>query len=118
MNDCQHENFRAEVDVNRLLDAGAFIADVRIRCSECDLPFEFIGVSAGLKGDKPMCSVSAQEIHLPIRPLGSDRLPAIPGFEVHGPIDLDDAISAIDPKYRVSRLNAIAGDSSPRRGVR
>jgi hypothetical protein len=79
---CKHENFRAEVDVNRLLDSGSFMADVRIRCTECDLPFEFVGVDAGLSFSKPMASVTAQELHIPIRPKGCRLMPAIPGFEV------------------------------------
>lgn len=36
---CPHENFHATVEVNRLSDSGRFSADVRINCSECDLPF-------------------------------------------------------------------------------
>jgi hypothetical protein len=85
---CEHLNFKANVDVHRLLDnrdnskVVGYSADIRIRCAECDLPFEFIGVDAGLMPDKPMASVDAQELRAPIRPKGCMIMPAIPGFTV------------------------------------
>lgn len=79
---CEHPDFNVFADINRIIDIGAFVADVRISCKDCGLPFEFIGVSAGLSYEKPMASVTAQEIHLPIKPKGSKLMPAVAGFEV------------------------------------
>jgi len=88
MNKCAHENFTATVKVNRLTKSDsdptviAHSADIRINCVECGLPFEFIGVDAGMMPSKPMVSVDAQELRAPIRPKGCQILPAIPGFSV------------------------------------
>jgi hypothetical protein len=86
---CPHENFDALVDVVRLTPDGeqdvyAYSAGIRIRCRDCDEPFRFIGVQAGLRPDRPMCSVDETELRAPIRPASSD--PdfglGIPGFAV------------------------------------
>ena len=88
MNKCSHENFAATVNVNRLTKSDddatviAHQADIRINCAECGLPFEFVGVDAGMLPNKPMASVDAQELRAPIRPKGCKILPAIPGFSV------------------------------------
>jgi hypothetical protein len=74
---CPHENFAAQVDVNRLTRGedgpiNGFVADVRIQCADCDEVFRFMGVEAGHMPDRPMVSVDEKEIHLPIRPATSD----------------------------------------------
>lgn len=65
---CEHKNFRAHVSVNRLEDLGGFIADVRVECAECGLPFSFLGVSAGLSFERPTVSVDGCELHAPLEP--------------------------------------------------
>jgi hypothetical protein len=86
---CPHENFEAWVEVNRLKPTdgepvNAYAADIRIHCRDCDEPFRFIGVQAGLMPNRPMCSVDETELRAPIRPASSD--PdfglGIPGFAV------------------------------------
>lgn len=79
---CEHKNIQAYVDVNRIEDKKAFIAAVKIECTDCNMPFEFIGVEAGMMFDKPMCNVTAQTLLAPIKPKGSDVMPGIPGFRV------------------------------------
>lgn len=85
---CAHMNFKAQVNVFRLTDSAdeskvnGYTAEIRINCIECDLPFEFIGVDAGMMPTKPMASVDAQELRVPIRPKGCKIMPAIPGFTV------------------------------------
>ena len=85
---CKHLDFAASVVCNRLTKSDkepeiiAYAAEIRINCANCGLPFEFIGVEAGLMPDRPMSSVDAQELRVPIRPKGLDLLPAIPGFRV------------------------------------
>lgn len=86
---CPHENFAADVEVNRLqsVEGGpidAFNADIRVRCSDCDEPFRWIGVQAGLSPAQPMCSIDETELHSPLRPASSD--PdfglGLPGFAI------------------------------------
>lgn len=86
--DCKHLNFAAEVGVNRLTDTDGdelpigYSADVRIKCSDCNLPFHFIGVDYGLSKFKPMVSVGGCELRVPI---GEGELKLIPSrikFEV------------------------------------
>ena len=86
---CPHEDFDANVEVNRLTaepggPVAAYSAGIRIRCAQCGEPFRWIGVQAGLKPDRPMVSVDETELHAPIRPASSD--PdfglGIPGFAV------------------------------------
>lgn len=87
---CKHENFVANVTVNRIGEGDepigevkGFMADVKINCADCGLPFEFMGFDCGLSWSKPMVNPSAQEIRIPIRPKGSKILPALPGFEAY-----------------------------------
>lgn len=86
---CPHENMAADVDVNRLTDdedgpVVAYVADIRVRCIDCDEPFRWIGVPAGMSPRHPMVSVDETELHAPMRPASSD--PdfglGIPGFAV------------------------------------
>jgi hypothetical protein len=66
--DCKHENFAAEVVVNRREDTGKVMADVRIWCARCQLPFHFVGVEFGISFYKPMISIMGTELHVPIAP--------------------------------------------------
>lgn len=86
---CLHEQFEASVDVNRMMknptdsEPSGYMAEIKIRCSCCGLPFEFIGIEGcGMKWDKPMLSPDAQVLRQPIQPKGLRLLPALPGFEV------------------------------------
>ena len=72
---CEHTDFKAEVDVNRLLDSGRFMADVRIQCATCHERFVFMGLALGVNLGQPMMSVGGHEARLPIRP-ASEALPA------------------------------------------
>lgn len=72
---CEHHNFAAEVDVNRLPEKEGgpilrYSADVRIKCADCGLPFRFIGLPAGLDLNGAATSVNAEEARLAIAPKG------------------------------------------------
>jgi hypothetical protein len=74
---CPHEDFHTEVGINRLTSepdgpVTAYIADIRIRCVQCDEPFRWVGVPAGMKPDRPMVSIDETELHAPIRPASAD----------------------------------------------
>lgn len=71
---CEHKNFFAKVDVTRLTESDesdvvtGYTADIRIKCDECGLPFQFIGLPGGYSPAQPMCSFDAQEMRAPIKP--------------------------------------------------
>lgn len=76
MNKCQHEDFMCNCTVNRLSDKegeppNRFILELRVECSECKLPFRFIGLPAGLDLNGAAVSVDAQEARLAIAPKGA-----------------------------------------------
>lgn len=82
--DCDHPDFSAVVTVNRFLDTGRFMADVKISCSRCNLPFQFLGLPLGVNLAGAAMSVDGREARLAIAP--SDRvfhpLSGVAGFGV------------------------------------
>jgi len=75
---CQHLEFEAFVDVNRLEDLVpmGFMADIRIRCKDCERPFHFVGVpDFGLDFTKPTLNVDSTELHCPLAPGPAQWLP-------------------------------------------
>lgn len=88
---CPHLKFEASVAVNRIGEAEtadglprAYVADITVRCADCDEPFRWVGVPAGLSFAHPMVSVDEAELRAPLRPASSD--PdfglGIPGFAI------------------------------------
>lgn len=75
---CPHESFVAETKVARLGDdTGAirnFVAEISIRCTQCDQPFHFVGVDCGFAFTRPTVNVGATTLHAPIAP-GEATLP-------------------------------------------
>lgn len=73
--ECPHMHFVADVAVGRLEPSKAgekmrFCADVKIQCSDCGLPFRFIGLPAGLDLNGAATSIDATEARLAIAPKG------------------------------------------------
>lgn len=88
---CKHANFEGSIDVNRLVekeghaDVVAFMADVRIRCADCQERFRFIGLPAGADSKGACVSVDGLEGRFAILPKSEslsflDNAPA--GFTV------------------------------------
>lgn len=67
--DCPHMSFRALVAVNRLEDAGRFVAEIQVVCEVCGIPFKFLGMPAGVMAGKPTTSFAGEEARLPIAPM-------------------------------------------------
>ena len=65
---CPHPQFKANVDVNRFEDTGRFLAEITVTCADCDLPFRFKGVAAGLGWERPSCSIEGLTLNAPIEP--------------------------------------------------
>jgi len=74
MKDCKHLVFSANVVVNRLLDdndqtkVANYIADLTVKCNDCGLPFEFIGIPGGVSFHQPAVGIDRLEARLPIVP--------------------------------------------------
>ena len=75
---CQHEDFEARVEINRLLgcegdtEPTAFAADITANCARCGERFRWIGVPAGFAGGHPTTSVDEFTLTAPLRPASSD----------------------------------------------
>ena len=71
---CDHNEFRASVNVGRLTDdlgnVTAYTADVRVSCRACGTPFEFNGLPMGVAVSSSTVSVDGQEARLSIAPAG------------------------------------------------
>lgn len=94
---CSHESFGANVAVNRIEDKGAFMADVQIGCTQCGLPFHFIGVPLGLSYARPMASVDCTELRVPIGP-GAVRPGASGTMRFETEVRSVDLLNAIAPE--------------------
>lgn len=68
-------NFAAAVKVARLEDTGGFMAEISVRCSECKLPFQFLGLEPGLDMQGARVSIDGLEANLAICPQGSKPSP-------------------------------------------
>lgn len=87
---CPHESFDVQAMINRVQGSGeapeivAFYAEIAVQCHDCGEPFRWTGVEAGLRPDRPMCSVDERELRAPIRPASADPDfgMGIPGFAV------------------------------------
>lgn len=75
---CPHENFTANVAVNRILRSdddptvAGYSADITVNCADCDEPFRWTGLRAGLSPRQPMCSVDETVMCAPLRPASAD----------------------------------------------
>jgi hypothetical protein len=71
--ECKHENFKSLARVGRITDGDdgpviRYTVDLTIVCTDCNTPFEFIGMPAGSSNNAPMTNVDFTEARLPIRP--------------------------------------------------
>lgn len=70
---CEHLQFECFNNVGRLTDGDGgpvigFVNNLKVKCVQCGMYFEFIGVEAGSSPNKPMCSADFTELRMPIRP--------------------------------------------------
>jgi hypothetical protein len=70
---CEHKSFRCAANIGRLShDEGGpitgYVADIKIECAECGLPFRFIGLNAGSHFAEPRVSIDGTELCAPIEP--------------------------------------------------
>lgn len=85
---CQHMNFAVHANVGRLLRSEedttivGFTMDVTVKCTDCDKPFEFVGLPMGSSPYRPMCSVDGIEARMPIKPVGEAMAIGLPELTV------------------------------------
>lgn len=85
---CKHENFHAQANIARCTRSEddptivAYYCDLTVRCTQCEKPFEFIGLPMGLSPGQPCCSVDGQEARIPIKPVGEVMPVDVVGFGV------------------------------------
>lgn len=71
---CDHTMFYIHGKVARLTDSDesevvtGYRADITIKCVQCQMPFEFVGLPAGFHHAEPTTSFDARELRCPIKP--------------------------------------------------
>ena len=78
---CTHNDFRASCGIARLseIEGGpitGYSVSVTVVCTECGLPFRFIGVNAGNHFSEPRVSVDGTELRAPIEPAEHEKFSA------------------------------------------
>lgn len=67
---CEHHNFDATVRVARIEDKGRFMAEIQIKCADCGIPMQFMGLEPGLNFDGATVSLGGLEANIGIHPQG------------------------------------------------
>ncbi len=71
--DCQHQKFQCDARIGRLSDTDdgpitGYTANIKVTCSDCGLPFRFIGIAAGNHYAEPRVSLDGTELRAPLEP--------------------------------------------------
>ena len=84
---CEHLEFHAAVEVNRMedLDPLGFHLDLSVRCVDCGRPFLFNVPRGGWIWNDATVNIDASTMSVPIYPAGG-RVPDAPGFTRSGPL--------------------------------
>lgn len=68
---CEHKEFKSSGKINRFADRTEMLAEIRIRCAECDESVQFLGLPAGLALRGAAVSPDGIEARLAIIPKGA-----------------------------------------------
>lgn len=81
---CEHHNFKADVKVARIEDNGRFMAEIRIACTDCGTPMQFMGLDTGLNFNGASVSLDGLEANIGIHPKGQRPNPmqTLMGYKV------------------------------------
>lgn len=80
---CEHEDFEVDAKVIRLSDSGRFTMDVRVKCTQCEHPFRFLGLPMGVDLNGATTSADGTEGRFSIHPKGVP-VPPIPAHLPQG----------------------------------
>ena len=92
--ECKHEDFIANVRVERMEDIGKFAADVTVKCSQCGQPFKFLGLPGGSLMDGAAVSVDGTEARLAIAP--QDAIPEYIPYDMFSVVPKPRAIDLLE----------------------
>lgn len=67
---CEHHSFEAEVRVDRIEDKGRFVASIKVKCTECGIPMQFMGLEPGLNFNGATVSLDGLEASIGIHAQG------------------------------------------------
>lgn len=75
---CTHKNFKVTANIMRLSHeeggpVNGFSADVSVKCTDCGLPFRFVGLPAGSHFAEPRVSPDGLELRAPIEPATHEK---------------------------------------------
>lgn len=75
---CAHESFHCQANVTRLssVEDGpitGYTVGIEITCTECGIPFRFIGLPAGNSFQQPMVSIDGTELRAPLEPAAHQK---------------------------------------------
>ena len=66
-NECPHDDFGADVEVNKIEDANTLSVDLSIRCQGCGARVVFLGMPGGLSFAEPRASPFGIEARPPAK---------------------------------------------------
>lgn len=104
MSNCKHDNFAAEVDVTKLETSGRMMADVRIKCADCDKPLRFIGLPVGLDLNGAAVSADGTEARIAVYPVG-EVVPDLKDDAPGGFVITTDVTGLMSRVTELERLN-------------
>lgn len=67
---CEHQNFATDVQIARMENTGRFVAEIRIKCVDCGVPMQFMGLEPGFNFDGATVSLDGLEMNIGIHPQG------------------------------------------------
>ena len=74
LDSCLHGNFVVDAKIGRLTENDnsdkiiSYSCDIKVKCKDCGLPFEWIGLPHGVNSDIPTVSLSNLELRTRIKP--------------------------------------------------
>lgn len=70
MQNCRHDKFSVSANVVKVSDTEGgpsdIMAEIRIKCDECNMPFKFKGLGVGLSYLSPKTDLTGEELRAPI----------------------------------------------------
>lgn len=84
---CPHPDFTSHVSIHRLGtgpdgNPSNYMAEVTVRCAQCQTPFRFLGPPTGLSFSSVTTDIPATTLHAPIAPGERTEMPGAIRVEV------------------------------------
>lgn len=79
---CNHETFKIEAEITKIVDLGRWTACVTVCCAACGEAFQFLGFELGSSLITPTTSIDGTELRVPIFPANLQPPPIPKGTAV------------------------------------